>query len=121
MNRMLVIGAIAAIAGCGGTKRDVAKYRADSEQVLLTRNAQIETCYAKALAENPKAQGTLTVNFTIEKKTGTFKNATIEAGKSDAPEALVTCVLGALAGLVLAPADRNEGKATFVYKLSPGA
>jgi hypothetical protein len=119
MFRALVIASL--IAGCGGTKRNTAQYRADSEQVLLTRQSQIEACYAKALEADPKAHGTLTVSFTVEKKTGTFKNAVVDPAKTDAPAPLVTCVLGALSGLVLAPADKNEGRATFVYKLSPSA
>jgi hypothetical protein len=119
MIRVLVI--VIAVAGCGGTKRNTQQYRTDSERVLETRHAQIESCYQKVLEADPKAQGTLTVNFTVERKTGVFKNATIDAGKSNAPEALVNCVMGALAGLTLLPADKNEGRGTFVYKLAPSA
>jgi hypothetical protein len=109
-----------AVAACGGTKRSTQQYRADSEKALESRHAQIEACYQKALEADPKAKGTLTVNFTVEKKTGMFKNASVDTNKSSAPEPVVSCVIGNLNGLKLEPPDKNEGRGSFVYQLQPG-
>jgi hypothetical protein len=110
-----------AVAACGGTKRSTQQYRADSEAALQTRHGQIEACYQKALEADPKTHGTLTIHFTVEKKTGRFKNASVDTTKSSAPEPIVNCVIGGLTGLKLEPADKNEGRATFVYQLQPAS
>ena len=45
-----------------------------------------------------------------------ISHAAVDAARSNAPAALGQCVVHAVDGLVLAPPDRNEGRATFVYE-----
>lgn len=125
MSKIKII-ALAALAfplltACAGTKRSPQAYRADTQQVLETRNAQVKRCYDQQLAREAGAgaSGTITVRLVVEKKTGAFTKATIDPGASNAPEPLVLCVLEALAGLRLDPPDANEGHATFRYELQP--
>lgn len=106
-------------AACAGTVRSPAAYRDDTAQLLASRQAQVKTCYDAALATDATLAGTITVAFVVEKKTGVVKQASVVPEKSQGSEKLYTCVLTALTGLRLAPADRNEGRATFVYELKP--
>lgn len=110
---------VLAVAACGGTQRSTAQYRADTQQLLTSRTSQVEACYARALATDAAAGGTVTVKFTVEKGTGKLAQATVDPARSTAPEPVVLCVLESLAGLVLQPADRHDGKATFAYELRP--
>jgi hypothetical protein len=109
------------LIGCAGTKRSPQAYRAATQQVLETRNAQVKSCYDKLLAREAGAgaSGTVTVRFVVEKKTGAFTKATVDPGATNAREPVVLCVLEALAGLRLDPPDANEGHATFRYELRP--
>ncbi|MBX3161357.1 MAG: AgmX/PglI C-terminal domain-containing protein [Deltaproteobacteria bacterium] len=107
------------LAACGGTVRSSGVYRDDTRKVLATRDGQIKSCYEEALAKDPAAKGSVAVKFTVAKKTGAFSRASVDPGKSSAPEALLACVVGAIEGLVLAPADKRDGVATFTYELSP--
>lgn len=118
MTKHLIVCAIA-LAACGGTKRSTTVYRADTQQLLATRDAQIRECYEKVLVQDATARGTLTVSFTVEKKTGKFVKTAIDPNNSNAPEPIVLCVTNAIEGLQLQPPDKNEGKATFVYALNP--
>jgi hypothetical protein len=115
----LTVLAAAALTACAGTQRTPQAYRADTQKVLETRNAQIEGCYNALLATDAAAGGTVTVRFVVEKKTGTFAKATIDPAASTAKEPVVLCVLNAVSGLKLEPADGNEGQATFQYELQP--
>jgi hypothetical protein len=119
MTKLVVIAAL--LAGCAATKRDTATYRADTQKVLATRTAQMQSCYDDVLKKDAAAAGTLTVRFIVEKKTGKFVKATIDPAKTTASEPLINCVLNSIDGLALAPADTNEGQATFVYELKPAA
>ncbi len=116
---LVAIGMIG-MAACSATKRSQAVYRQDTQAVLETRRDRITTCYDKALETDPKITGLVTVRFIVEKKTGTFRSATVDPTKSNATEALVVCVLEAVKGLALNPPDTNEGQATFVYEFKPG-
>jgi hypothetical protein len=107
----LVIGASA----CSGTARGLEAYRADTQKLLDTRNTQLTTCYADALTANPKLAGTVTVRFVVEKHSGAVAHIVVDPAQSTAPAELDACVVNATEGLTLAPADRHEGKATFVY------
>ena len=113
--KTVIIGVLA-LVGCGGTARGLEAYRADTQTLLDTRNAQLQSCYDEALKTNDKLAGTVTVAFVIEPKTGAIEHPTVDAAKSTAPAPLGDCVIKAVQGLVLAPADRHEGRATFVYE-----
>lgn len=117
-NQLIACFALGVLAGCG-TAREVDAYRADTEKLLETRQAQIKTCYDDELKSDRKLAGTVTVQFVVEKGTGNIVQPTIVADKSSAPATLGRCVLKAVEGLKLEPGDRNEGKATFVYEFTP--
>jgi hypothetical protein len=116
---MRILALALAITGCSGTARGLEAYRTDTEHVLQTRSAQLQSCYDDVLKSDGKATGTVAVQFVVEKKTGTLGQATLDAKRTTAPPALGSCVLKAVEGLVLAPADRNDGRATFVYEFKP--
>lgn len=111
--------AIALTACGGGMKRTPAAYRTDTQQLLASRTPDLETCYAKTLANNPTAGGLVTVTFHVDKKTGKLTHTALDQARSTAPEPVALCVLESLAGLTLQPPDRSEGQATFAYELRP--
>lgn len=105
---------LAAVCACA-TTRSPARYREDTHTLLYKRSSQLETCYAKALATNPNASGTIVVQFSVEARTGNIVKPTVDMQHSTAPQPLAFCVLDAVDGLTLAPPDSREGRATFVY------
>jgi hypothetical protein len=110
-----------AMTACSGTARGLEAYRTDTQKLLDTRSAQLQSCYDDALKANTKLAGTVTVQFVVEKKSGTIMNAVVDAPHSTAPAPLGDCVVKAIDGLTLDPADRNEGRATFVYEFKPAS
>lgn len=123
LHRTLAAGFIASLAAslaaCSGGLRSVEAYRADTTKLLATRSAELRHCYSDALRADGKAAGTVTVQFAIEKDTGTISRPTVDPARSTAPPALGRCVVKAIDGLVLAPPDRKEGRATFIYEFQP--
>jgi hypothetical protein len=116
---VLAASLLACAAACSGTARGLEAYRTDTGNLLGTRSAQIKSCYDDALKADDKLAGTVTVQFIVEKTTGAIANAAVAPDKTTAPPALGQCVVKAVEGLVLAPPDRNEGRATFVYEFKP--
>jgi hypothetical protein len=116
---LLAASLLACATACSGTARGLEAYRTDTGNLLETRSAQIKRCYDDALKTDDKLTGTVTVQFIVEQKTGVIANAAVAADKTTAPPALGQCVVKAVDGLVLAPPDRNEGRATFVYEFKP--
>ena len=114
----LIIGLalVASVAACSGTARGLEAYRADTQKLLDSRGAQLKSCYDDALKANDKLSGTVTVQFVIEKKSGSIMNPVVDTAKSTAPAPLGECVVKTIEGLKLDPGDRNEGRATFVYE-----
>ncbi|HEY3665011.1 MAG TPA: hypothetical protein VGL19_03380 [Polyangiaceae bacterium] len=106
----------AASAGCGGAVRTADPYRDDVAKVLATKNGDVKACYDNLLKDKKDLTGKVTVKFTVEMKTGAFKDV-----KTDGPAELGTCVSSAMTGLVLDPGDINNGDATFVYEFSVGS
>ena len=118
LRRMLAAGLVASLAACGSL-RTAEVYRADTTKLLATRSAQLQRCYNDALTADGKAAGTVTVQFVIESDSGAISKPAVDAAHSTAPAALGQCVVKAIDGLVLAPADSQEGHATFVYEFKP--
>lgn len=116
---MKILIALAALAACSGTARGLEAYRNDTQTMLSTRTGQIQQCYDAAVAADPKAAGTVAVQFVVEKKTGAVTQATLDAKRTTAPAAVGSCVLKAVEGLKLDPPDRHEGRATFIYEFKP--
>lgn len=104
------------LGGCSFHARGPDDYKKDTRALLDTRGDQIKSCYDTLLKEDKKARGKVVLTFTVQKGTGEFTDVAIkEKGSSDS-EALRKCVLDAVAGLKLDPADERDGKATFVYE-----
>src|SRR5262249_18417859 len=107
-----------AATACTGTARGLEAYRDDTGKLLDTRRAQLTSCYNDALKADAKLSGTVTVQFVVEKTTGVISHPMVDPARSSASPALGQCVVHAIDGLVLAPPDRNEGRATFVYEFN---
>src|SRR5262245_1705550 len=119
LSRWLAAGAVASAVACGGTARGLEAYREDTSKLLETRTAQLQSCYSDALKTDAKLSGTVTVQFVVAPKTGAISQPSVDQSKSTAPPVLGDCVVKAIDGLTLAPPDRQEGRATFVYEFKP--
>jgi hypothetical protein len=113
------LAAMILLAACGGVARDSTAYRVDTQHLLETRNDQIRSCYDKALATDPSAAGLVAIQFVVAKKSGEVTQATLDTHKTTASQAVGSCVLEAVKGLHLDPADKHDGQATFVYEFKP--
>jgi long-subunit acyl-CoA synthetase (AMP-forming) len=102
-------------AACSFVARDTDTYKNDTRTVLESKNSAVVACYDSALAANPSQSGNVVVTFVVEKKTGAITNVSADPNQSTAPEALQNCVVTALEGLTLDPADQREGQATFTW------
>ena len=83
INTAILLGLVGSL-GCSFLARGPDQYRDDTRAVLQERNADIKACYDTALATNESAAGNVTVNFTVEKKTGVIKDVQL-ADSSSAP------------------------------------
>jgi hypothetical protein len=101
--------------GCTFIARGPDEYRSDTRDLLETRNMAVKSCYDQALEQNSSLSGQVTVNFTVEKKTGLVKNVTVDEGRSTAPESLSSCITDAIEGIKLTPEDQRDGLATYTY------
>jgi hypothetical protein len=109
------------LGACGGAVRTAEPYRDDVAKVLESKSSDVKLCYDGILKNKKDVSGKVTVHFTVEAKTGSFKDITTIADGTTAPPELGTCVTSALSGLVLTPADVNNGDATYVYEFTVGA
>ena len=116
---MKILGLLVALAACSGTARGLEAYRTDTQKTLDTRGPQLKACYDEALKSDRALSGTVTLQFVVEKQTGAFTKASVDPANTTAPNALWQCVLRVVEGLKLEPADKNEGRATFVYEFKP--
>jgi hypothetical protein len=116
MNKLIAIALLAATStGCSFYARSTDQYKTDTRTVLEQQNGAIQGCYDTALAANPAQSGKVVVTFTVEKKTGNIMNVAADPNQSTAPDNLQSCVVKALEGLKLDPADQREGQATFEW------
>ena len=103
MTRMhtLILSALCAslVAGCTFMARGPEQYESDTRKVLEERNPQIKACYDALLDREAGIGGNVVVRFTVEKKTGVFKEIRLDNEATTAPESIAQCVLQALQGL----------------------
>jgi hypothetical protein len=116
-----MLAVLATSIGCSFIARGPDQYRDDTQAVLDTRAGNIKACYDQQLAGGSLPAGEVTINFTVEKKTGYFVNAEVDPSRTTAPEPLANCILSAVDGLQLTPEDRRDGLATFSWVFSVGA
>jgi hypothetical protein len=109
------LGLVGSLAvGCA-SGRAPEVYRDDTQKLIDGTHQAVADCYAAALKTDRKAQGSVTVNFTVQEGTGKFTNIAVDKAKSSAPEAVQQCVTGQLQSLTLAPPDDLTGQATFSW------
>lgn len=108
--------ALLAVAGCSFAARSPEMYRDDTSALLDTKNAEIKACYDQALQNNASAAGTVRVQFTVQKDTGTIVDAAADPAGTTAPPEVATCVINSINGLQLTPPDQSDGQATFTWE-----
>ncbi len=113
------------VGGCSFIARSPDQYRDDTSNLLSTKSGELNACYDNVVKTEPNAAGKVTVQFTVEKKTGKISNVTADPARTTASQSLVSCVVTAINGLVLNPVDQRDGQATFEYDFArpaaPGA
>lgn len=109
------------VSGCHARSR--IRYRDDTRKVLEAKLPEIKACYDKVLKGDQKAKGYVTMRFKVMEETGQFTDLSVEASRTQAPEALVACVNASFDDeMKLAPPDKRQGHATFVWEfgVEPG-
>ncbi|MGC4092215.1 MAG: AgmX/PglI C-terminal domain-containing protein [Polyangiaceae bacterium] len=119
--RLSVLSLVAGLAGCSFAARSPDMYRDDTQNLLGTKNVEVKACYDEALKTNKELQGKVTIKLLVEHDTGKVTNVAADPAGTTAPEQLTKCVVDSLQGLVLAPPDKRDGDATFVYDFTVGA
>ncbi|HEX7480281.1 MAG TPA: AgmX/PglI C-terminal domain-containing protein [Polyangiales bacterium] len=116
LNTALVTLALGFV-GCAA--RDAEMYRTDTRALLETKNGAISACYNAELKADRKAAGKVVVRFTVQNDTGKIVDAKVDETQSKASPALGKCVVDAINGLTLDPADKRDGDATFSWEFEP--
>ena len=111
--------ALVASTACSFIARGPDEYRQVTRELVSTKNKDIRDCYDAALKTQEGASGKVVVNFTVEKKTGTIVNPSLDSSTTAPPE-LGKCVVDAIDGLLLDPADQRDGVATFTWVFERG-
>jgi hypothetical protein len=106
------------VGGCSFAARSPEMYRDDTKAVLETKNNDIRACYDGVLKGAPTAAGKVTVKFNVETEAGKFTNITVDQPNTTAPAEVADCVTKSITGLGVAPPDKREGEATFVWEFS---
>lgn len=83
-------------------------YRTVTRQLVDTRRGDIETCFGGT-------EGTVVVDFTVEKKTGKITNPKVDSGKSTASAEAGECIAKAIEGLAIDRPDMRDGAARFTW------
>ncbi|WP_437588622.1 AgmX/PglI C-terminal domain-containing protein [Sorangium sp. So ce1000] len=110
-----------ASVGCSFAVRNAEMYRNDTAALLETRSDEIRACYDAELARNPRAQGKVTVAFTVLEDSGRITNVAVDPGGTTASDEVASCVVKSIDGLVLTPPDEKQGKAKFVWEFTARA
>lgn len=102
--------------GCQFYARSAEDYSSETKELLKTKKDDIRACYEKVLETDKEAEGIVAVDFKVQAKTGAVIEPKLNNEATTAPEAVSACVLAAMDGLVLDPADAREGVASFNYE-----
>jgi hypothetical protein len=108
--------ALGATTACQFHARSAEQYRDATQELLMSRQSQIQSCYDDVLKQDKAAQGMVKVNFTVQKDTGTIVDPAVDPNGTTAPQPLSDCVVNSINGLALTPPDARDGLATFVYE-----
>lgn len=122
MRNLVLVGLVALgtlSAGCAMRSDDI--YAKDVQKVLETKGSDLAQCHAAALQSDPSAAGTVVVHFKVKEDTGEFTDPAVVPDKTTAPPALQQCVVQALPGLKLQPADNRPADANYEFVFNPVA
>jgi hypothetical protein len=107
--------AVTATTACQFHARSPEQYRDATQELLMTRQSQIQACYDEALKQDKSAAGMVRVNFTV-RRTAAPSRTQRGSQRTTAPPALGDCVVNSLQGLALQPPDARDGLASFTYE-----
>lgn len=119
MNKLTLALALAFTSvaiGCGGYTRTPDQWTEDTYKALESHNGEVKKCYEEALKKNQNLEGTVTINFVVENKTGRIRKAKVDGGKTTAGEPVRRCVLESLKDQRITPPDANNGRATYTWE-----
>ena len=102
--------------GCGGYTRTPEQWTEDTRQVLEAQNEFIKSCYERELKQNPKLEGTVSVNFVVDNGTGRIRKVKLNDANTTAGDPVRKCVMDNIKDLRLKPPDANTGKATYTWE-----
>lgn len=105
----LCLGLAALTSAC--IARGPEDYRKVTRSAVDTKNAEIEGCFNGE-------PGKVVVNFTVQKKTGTVADATVDEKASTASAEVGACVAKAITGVTIERGDMRDGSATFTWEKS---
>src|SRR5262245_40922601 len=117
---LVLIAPLALLAGCQFIARGPEQYRDDTKALLEQNSSSLKSCYDGVIATDSSAKGTVTVRFVVEQETGAIKDVEVDNETSTAPPPVRDCVVNAVTGLKLDPADARDGVATFTYEFEIG-
>ena len=109
---------VAASAACGGAGTGKG-LRTDVTKQMSTIETPVASCYKEALTRSRKTAGTVVLSFSIEPKTGKFKDAAVATSTLGDP-ALEKCVVSEVSKLTLAkPQSTVVGIDSYPIRFSP--
>lgn len=108
-----ILSLVLLYAGCA--VRDASMYRDDTRKLLETKEPVLRQCYDAELQKDSKAGGKVVVSFVVKKDTGVLSDPKLDDLQSTPNRELRRCVMDALKGLTLEPADERDGEATFTW------
>ena len=118
---LLVTGILMGTSACSFYARSTEEYKSVTRELVDTKKGDIGECYDVHLQSDAGASGKVVVNFTVEKKTGQIVNPNVVEDQTKAPAELGQCIVRAIDGLTLDPADQRDGIATFTWVFEAGA
>jgi len=117
-----LVGLLASSSACTLWQRESSYYADELTELLEQRTETIEACYDDYLeSTDPKAQGTLVLDFEVAAKTGKLGQLEVVDQASDVPAPLAACVTDNIADLKLEPVDVNTGDATVAWEFALGS
>lgn len=116
--KLALLTVLTGAVGCSFYARSPEDYRDEVQKLLDTKAGDIKACYDAGLKGKADLQGRVTVALTVEAETGRLKDVKVDPAGTTAPEELQTCVTSAISGLALAPPDKRDGQAIWIYEFS---
>ncbi len=115
LTKLGVVALVLGTVGCSYYARSPEKYREATRELIESNRPAIEACYTNALKNQQDLTGRVAIMFSVQPETGVITNTRVDEAQTTAPEPLAQCVVQAVEGLTLAPADEREGQATFYF------